>query len=493
MRPFHRLPLLALVLLATAAAPGRASAQAQPAGAPDWDARPALAPAPTFTPPEVQRFELSNGLPVLFVEKPGVPLAQINLLVRAGAVNDPEGKEGLAAFVADMMDEGAGDYSALELADAVDFLGIDLRTGASLHDLQVQLHTPVSKLDEALALMADVALRPTFPQEDLDRLRDRQLTAFEQRRDEARSVAGVVVDRTLFGEDHPYGRPPEGEPAAVASFTQGDLAAFHDAAVRPERAALVVVGAVTPEEIRPRLEALFGAPWAAGGDLPEAAVPEPAQVASRTVTLVDKPGAAQSVVRIGRIGAARSTPDYYALEVLNTILGGSFTSRLNQNLRETHGYTYGAGSSFAFRPVAGPFLAYADVQTAVTGPALAEFFNELEGIGEAIPAEELAKARDYLALSFPSPFQTVRGTAAMVGDLFLSDLPADTYARYTERVQAVSAADLARVARQYVDPERVAVIVVGDRETIEADVRALDLGPVETLTIEDVLGTPPGE
>ena len=486
MRLFRRLPLLAVALLA-------AAASAQPSSAPDWDTRPALGTAPDFVPPAVERFELSNGLPVLFVEKPGVPLAQINLLVKVGAVDDPAGQEGLTAFMADMMDEGAGDLSALDLADAIDFLGIELQTGASLHSLQVQLHTPVSKLDEALSLMADVALRPTFPEADLERVRTSRLTSLEQRRDEARAIASVIFDRTLFGKDHPYGRPEEGSPESVAGLSRADLAAFHDAVLRPERSALVVVGAVTEDEIRPRLEALFGAPWAPGGDGASAEVPEPPQVEARTVTIVDKPGAAQSVVRIGRIGAARSTPDYYALQVLNTILGGSFTSRLNQNLREAHGYTYGARSSFSFRPVAGPFLASADVQTAVTGPALTEFFRELNGIREDVPAEELAKARSYVALSFPSPFATVRGTAAMVGDLFLSDLPADTYARYTERIRAVTADDLARVAREYVDPDRVAVVVVGDRAAIEADVRALDLGPVTLLSVEDVLGPPMGE
>ena len=177
--------------------------------------------------------------------------------------------------------------------------------------------------------------------------------------------------------------------------------------------------------------------------------------------------------------------------MLNTILGGSFTSRLNQNLRETNGYTYGAGSSFAFRPVAGPFVASADVQTAVTGPALTEFFRELEGVRARVPDDELAKARNYVALSFPEPFETVRGTASMVADLFLDDLPLGAYDRYTADVLAVTGDDLERVAAEYVDPARVAVIVVGDRETIEADVRALDLGPVQTLTIDDVLG-PPG-
>ena len=476
--------LLLLALLATAAA----SAQT---AAPDWDTRPALAEAPAFAPPTPATYALSNGLPVLFVEKPGVPLAQVNLLVRTGSVDDGD-LDGLADVAADMMDEGAGDLSALELADAVDFLGISLGTGAGLHSLAVQLHTPLSKLDEALALMADVALRPTFPEADLERVRVSRVTALEQRRDEPRAVASVALARALYGDDHPYGRTGSGEPATVGAISRDDLVAFHERAVRPGNAALVAVGALDWAELQPRLEAAFGtAAWPAAEAVPGVTVADAPQVGPRSVTLVDKPGAAQSVVRIGRIGAARSTPDYYALDVLNTILGGSFTSRLNQNLRERNGSSYGARSSFDFRPAAGPFVAYADVQTDVTGPALAEFFNELRAIGETVPADELAKARDYLALSFPSPFATVRGTAAMVGELWLQGLPLDTYAGYTAGVQAVTASDLERVARQYVDPERVTVVVVGDRAAVEADVRALDLGPVTTLTIEDVLGPAP--
>ena len=476
-----RRPLLFLLAALVASAP---SAQT----APDWATRPALAEAPAFTPPTVERHALSNGLPVLFVEKPGVPLAQVNLLVKTGTADDGE-QDGLAAFAADMMDEGAGDYDALALADAIDFLGIGLTASAGLHSVQVRLHTPLSKLDEALALMADVALRPTFPEADLERVRTSRLTALAQRRDESRQIAGVALAHAVFGDGHPYGRTGEGTPATVGALTRDDLAAFHERAVRPGNAALVVVGALGWEDVADRLEAAFGADaWPAGEAPARPALVEPAQVGPRAVVLVDKPGADQSVVRVARVGAARSTPDYYALDVLNTILGGSFTSRLNQNLRERNGYSYGARSSFDFRPVAGPFVAFADVQTAVTAPALTEFFNELAAIGEAVPEAELAKARDYLALSFPSPFQTVRGTAAMVGDLWLSDLPADTYARYSAGVRAVTAADLARVAREYVDPDRVVVLVVGDRSVIEDSVRALDLGPVTVLSVDDVLG-----
>ncbi|PAP75583.1 M16 family metallopeptidase [Rubrivirga marina] len=462
-------------------------AVAQPA-APNWDTRPALAEAPAFAPPLPAGHSLSNGLPVLFVQKPGVPLAQINLLVKTGSVDDGD-LDGLADFAADMMDEGAGEYSALDLADAVDFLGISLGTGAGLHSLSVQLHAPLSKLDEGLALMADVALRPTFPEADLERVRTSRITALEQRRDEPRAVAGVALAQALYGDDHPYGRLGLGEPATVTAISRADLVAFHERVLRPGNAALVVVGAVDWAGLQPKLEAAFGAAaWPAAEAVPGVTVPDAPQVGPRSVTLIDKPGAAQSVVRIGRIGAARSTPDYYALEVLNTILGGSFTSRLNQNLRERNGYAYGARSTFEYRPAAGPFIAYADVQTDVTAPALAEFFNEFEAIAEDVPSSELAKARDYLALSFPEPFATVSGTAAMVGSLWLYGLPPDTYAEYTTGVQAVTASDLARVAHEYVDPERVDVIVVGDRAAIEADVRALDLGPVTTLTIADVLG-----
>ncbi len=472
---------LLAVLLAAASA---ASAQAV-----DPAARPALGPDPTFRPPAVERFTLSNGLPVLFVAKPGVPVAQVDLLVRSGATSDPDGRGGLATLTADLMDEGAGTRTALELADAVDFLGVTLESGSGLESLAVRLHAPVSRLDAALPLMADVALRPAFAEAELDRLRLSRLTDLAQVRDEPRQLASLVYDRTLYGDASPYGRPTDGTPASTRAVTRADVVRFHDAVVRPSNAALVVVGALDRAAITPLLERLFGAAaWPDRPAPPRAVVPAPTQVAQRSVVLVDKPGAAQTVVRIGRIGVPRATPEFYPLRVLNAVLGGSFTSRLNQNLRETHGYTYGARSAFDFRSAPGPFTASADVQTAVTGPALTEFFRELTGIREPVPAAELAKARNYVALSFPEPFETAAGTASMVGDLYLSGLPLDTYAAYTTGIRAVTEADLTRAARAAIDPDRVAVVIVGDRSAIEADVRALNLGPVTVLSIDDVLG-----
>jgi predicted Zn-dependent peptidase len=215
------------------------------------------------------------------------------------------------------------------------------------------------------------------------------------------------------------------------------------------------------------------------------------QVDRREVLLVDKPGAPQSVIRIGRIGVERTTNDYYAIEVMNTILGGAFTSRLNQNLREDKGYTYGAFSSFAFRKLAGPFTASAQVQSDATDESLTEFLRELHGMLQPVPAAELSRAKNYLALQFPGAFQSVAGIANNLEELAVYDLPPEYFNEYVARVLAVTQQDVQRVARQYIDPERIEIIVVGDRASIEADVRALNLGRVRILSIEDVLGPVP--
>jgi len=258
---------------------------------------------------------------------------------------------------------------------------------------------------------------------------------------------------------------------------------------RPNNAVVIVVGDITVAETMPMLEQAFGA-WTPG-EIPTHEWPEAKQVDSREVLLVDKPGAAQSEIRIGRIGVERKTEDYYALQVMNTILGGSFTSRLNQNLRERNGYTYGARSSFAFRPNPGPFMAGAAVQTDVTDKALTEFFNELRAILEPVTDDELTRAKNYVALRFPGRFEAVAQVAGNLEQLAVYDLEPEFFNEYVQRILAVTKDDVRRVARKYLDPDRVKVIVVGDRERIEAGVRALDLGPIRLFSVEDVLGQPP--
>jgi predicted Zn-dependent peptidase len=457
-----------------------------PAQAPDRSRPPEPGPPPALRLPPVQQFRLSNGLPVLLLEKHNVPLVQVNVFITAGAVLDPAGKPGTASMTAAMLDEGAGPRDALALADAIDYLGARITAGAGHHSTVIALHTPRARLDSALVLVADVALRPRFAPEELERQRRERLTMLTQWRDQPPAIAAAGFSQVLYGADHPYGVPVQGTAASVRGLTVADLQAFHAAHFRPANAALVVVGDVTLAELRPALEARFGG-WR-GDAAPRRPPPAPQPVRRRTVTLVDKPGAEQTQVRIGFVGPSRDTDDFYALTVMNTILGGAFTSRLNQNLREDKGYSYGAYSRFDFRPQPGPFLAAAAVQTEVTDKAVAEFMKELRGITRSVTDEELDRARTYVALQFPQNFQQVADIAGEMGDMVLFGLPPDYFNQFVTRVQQVTRADVERVARKYMDPERVAIVLVGDRATIETGVRALGLGPLRVLAVDDVLG-----
>jgi zinc protease len=455
---------------------------------PDRSARPPLGPVPKLDLPEPQRFTLANGLDVVVLEKRDVPLVQVNLQLGAGSVRDEVGKTGVAAMTATMLDEGAAGKSALELADAFEMLGARFGVGAGVHTASVSLRVPVDRLSDAIALMADVVLRPDFPANELERLRTEALTSLIRRHDEPNAIAGALFDETLFGEAHPYGR--DVDEASLRALAVADLEAFHDRFYRPDGATLFVVGAIPPADARRIAEGAFGG-WQRSGATPPAAIPAAPQVAGRTIYLVDKPGAVQSVVAIGRIGVARTNPDVYALEVLNTILGGSFTSRLNQNLREDKGYTYGASSVFDFAVAPGAFRAGAAVQTQSTGPAIAEFMNELNRILEPIPEEEVDRARKNLAMSFIQGFQATSQIAGQLADVEEHGLPADYLDRYVDRIMAVTKADVERVAAKYLDPANVAIVVVGDRSAIEEQIRALGLGDVRVLTVVDVLGPIP--
>jgi predicted Zn-dependent peptidase len=456
---------------------------------PDRSHVPEAGPPPALKLPAIQHFTLTNGIGVVVLEKPGVPIVQVNLVIRGGAVCDPAGKSGLASMTASMMMEGAGARDALQLAEAIDLLGARIGVAAGLHTSGVELHTPTSRLDSALALMADITLRPAFSATDLERKRKERLTTLLQWRDQPPSLASVEFSHTLFGAAHPYGVPSVGNAATLRSFTPADLRSFHAAWFRAGNATFIVVGDVRAGDILKRLNARFGEWTGVANPVPVPAAP--VQVAARRITLVDKPGAPQTEVRIGRIGAARSSGDYYPLIVLNTILGGSFTSRLNNNLREVHGYTYGAGSRFDFRPIPGPFLAASAVQTAVTDKALTEFMKELTNILEPVGDAELSRAKNYVALSYPADFQSIAEIADHLEELVVYGLPDDHFNRYTERILAVTGEDVLRVAKTYIDPAKVEIILVGDRAQIEAPVQALHLAPITVRTVDDVLGPAP--
>ncbi len=455
---------------------------------PDRSSPPELGPPPTLSLPPIQEHTLSNGLRVMLMEKHNVPVVQVNVIVHTGSAYDPADRIGLATMMADMMDEGAGSRDALQLADAIEFLGARIGVGSGTHTITTTMYTAVTKLDEALPLMADILLRPTFPEEELERKRLSRLTQILQAHDEPRAIASVLFSKALYG-DHPYGNPGIGDEASTRAITVSDLRRFHDTYFKANNAVVIAVGDITPATILPKLETALGG-WRAG-TVPELSWPAAKQVRETQVLLVDKPGAPQSEIRIGRIGAERKTADYYALDVMNTILGGSFTSRLMQNLREDKGYTYGAGSSFSFRPLPGPFLASSAVQTDATAASLTEFFKEFDAIREPVPEDELTRGKNYEALAFPGAFQSVGGIAGNLSEIAIYDLPRDYFNQYIERILAVTQADVQEVARKYIVPEQMLVVVVGDRASIEEEIRALGLGPVRILSIEDVLGPKP--
>jgi len=460
------------------------------AQAPDRSHPPQPGPPAPLHLPAIQKQKLSNGLPVWVVELHKVPVAQINLVVLSGTANDPPGKYGVASLAAAMLEEGAGSRSALEIADAIDYLGADLGTATTSDLSAVRLHVPVARLADALPIMADVALRPTFPKDELDRQRQQRLTSLLQGRDDPPTISAIAFSRILYGKGHRYGTAQMGTAETIKTLTSDDLRAFYTSAFRPENAVLLAVGDITADKAMPLFEKSFGA-WKASGAAASEKLPPTDEPPARQVYLVDKPGAPQSQIRIGRIGVPRSTSDYFPIQVLNTVLGGSFTSRLNMNLREVHGYAYGASSAFDMRGAAGPFYAAAGVQTDKTAEALKEFFNELNAILKPVPAEELSRAKNYVALRFPSAFETTGDISRRLEDELVYKLPDDYFAKYVQNIQAVTAADALRVAQKYINPERVAVVVVGDLKTIEPGIRALNLGPIKVMTIDEVFGPKP--
>jgi predicted Zn-dependent peptidase len=437
---------------------------------------PVLGPVDPLVVPAVVERRLSNGLRVLVVEHHELPLADILLIVRSGSEAESPARAGLATLAANMLDESAGGRSALEIAEQISFLGISLGTGAGWDQSRVSLHTPIAQLDSALALMADVTLRPTFPANEFDRLKKERLTALLQQRDRGPAIADVAFSYVLFGDEHPYGHPQLGTEATVGALALGDVQAFYQTHFRPNNATVVVVGDVQPDDVTRRLERWLGG-WRPGA-IPETRFPSPPPAGSRTVHLIDKPGAAQSSVRIGVVGAPRSTADYFPLVVMNTVLGGAFTSRLNQNLREDKGYTYGAFSAFDMRRVAGPFLASAEIVTEKSDSALIEALSEIRGMHEPVPTAELEKAKSYIQLGLPSEFETTGGIASRLVPVALYDLPLDYFGNFSRNVGAVTQAEVQRVARQYLTPERLQIVVVGDTKVIEGGIRAANVGDV---------------
>ena len=452
---------------------------------------PAIPAPPAFRMPAVQTARLPNGITINLVEMHELPLVEVDIMVRAAGARMDGDLAGLATFTAGMLDEGAGTRDALGISAQAAYLGAVYGTGADWDYAELEISVPKRNLGPALDLMADLLLRPRFAAAEVTKQRDLRLANIISARDEPNAVNGVVLGALLFPEGHPFHRPAGGDSLSTARLDSATVRGFYNAQYTPDRTTIVVTGDLTMAEARQLVTARFGG-WRqdrmARRDPPTAeALPAPVDRATR-LFLVDKPGAAQSVIALARPGVERTNPDYYALQVMNTILGGSFSSRLNQNLRETKGWTYGAGSGFTYRPVPGPFRATASVRTDVTDSALMEFRREIALIRDSLVDEvELQRAQAYLALGLPADFETTGQMADQLGELMRFGLPFTWWNSYVQRVMAVTRADVQRVARQYLDPTRMTIVVVGDLAKIRPGIEATGIGPVE---IRDVQGRP---
>ena len=432
---------------------------------------PAPRPSPALPFPAIEKATLENGLRVWTVRHTQVPLVAFTLLVRRGAASDPAGKDGLAAVTADMLDEGSGERSAIEIHEALARLGAQFDTDIG-SDATVASVTVLSRFSQrALGLLSDIVVRPALREDDFARVRQLRLHRLTQLRDMPGALADRAFLRLLYGA-HPYGHSPIGSEATLAAMTIDDVRGFHARSIRPAVATLIAVGDCDHEGIVRLAADAFGG-WVGGvdGDVSdEALVPQ-----APAITVVPRPRAPQSELRIGHVSAARSTPDYHELVVANTILGGQFVSRINLNLREHKGLTYGARTSFEFRRLPGPFALQASVATAGTAVAIRESIGEIAGIRGPRPAteDELALGIAALTRGYARSFETGEqiGRAAM--QLALYDLPDDYFEQFVPRIEAVTADDVSRVTARHLDPARLVTVVVGDLDAIGPDLGAL--------------------
>lgn len=443
-----------------------------------WRARaPKPGPAPGFTLPQGETFRLANGLMVLHHHNPALPLVSAQLLIKSGNAANPVTLPGLAGFTAQMLEEGTATRSAPQIADEIAQLGAFLDAGSGVDASSVSLLALRANFAPALDILADVVLHPAFPTAEVERQRASRVNDLIQQRDDPEAVAAVAAAGAFWGSRHPKGYGQLGTEPAIRSVTREDLVNFWRRHYVPSNAALVVSGDVRLAELKALVESRFGA-WQ-GADAP-GGEPGGAEGSKARLVVVDEPGSGQTALRVIGPGVARTTPDFAALQVMNGALGGMFSSRLNNNLRETKGYTYGIYSGFRFDRTPGPFLIDSTVERAHTGASVREIIKEVEGMREApLPAAELSSARDALLLSLPGQFETNADVGASLAELFVYGLPLDYYKGLPAQLRAVTAGQVQDVARKYLDPQQMKVIAVGDRKRILPQLQPLGLGTAE--------------
>lgn len=477
--------LLASITCSTTPNTARPGATTADVDGGDWRAtQPTAGPEPQLQAPVPTREILNNGLTVLWVNKNKLPLVSLTVLIRAGSASDPKDRAGLASMVGEMLRSGTKSRTADQINDEIETLGTGLHVSADQDTLELSLTTLTGNLPAALDVIADLLQNPTFPAAELERVRRKQLATLTRMLDDPRTVAGNIFAKAVFG-DHPYGHTSLGNHAAVQAMSRKDVVGFYRRNIVPGNTAIIFVGDIDTEAASRATKHALGA-WStpgAGTSPPPSPITQPAQV-----TLVHKADAPQSQLAVGQLGISRAHPDYFALLLCNAILGGEFTSRINMNLREDKGYTYGAYSSLQLLRGAGTFAVVTGVETTATSAAVAEILKEIAAIREAdVSADELEDAKHKYTLSLPGYFQTVQTIAAMVANIYAHDLPLDYYQQVPEKIAAVNVADIRRVAQEHLQPQTLSVVVVGDKSKVVEGLKNLERGTIVEL---DANGSP---
>jgi zinc protease len=445
--------------------------------------------------PRFERTVLASGLRVITVNVPDRPLVFANLLVRRGAAEEPADLAGATILTARAMSEGTQHYPGVELIEAGERLGATLHVDASWDAFTASVEVAATRLGAALELLAELLEHPTFPAPDVARLRDERLNDLLQVKADPRRRVDQAFNATIYTPDSPYGRSAGGDEETVPRLTPVVLGKTHRTVLDPSRAAIVIGGDLSGLNVPRLVEAALGS---FGGERSEtAAASEPPRAESAVdrpiVRFYHRPGSVQTELRIGHVGLSRRTPDFHAVQVMGAILGGLFNSRLQMNLREEKGYTYGIGAGFDMRRGAGPFSVRTAVQTAATVPSISESLLELRRIQDApVTAAELASARDYLVGVFPLRFETPGAVVGALGGLFIHELPDDELARYRGEVEAVTVEAVQKAARDHIHLDRIAIVAVGDADAVGPELAAAGFGEVEVIAPEEDGGDPNG-
>jgi len=422
--------------------------------------------------PSPNERELQSGVPIWVVEKHTVPLAAISMTLHAGAEWDSNGRPGVATLAGELLDAGTGEKSLLEIARRVESIGATLGVSTSFDGMIISIVTHSRFVPDALEILADVVLRPVFPAEEFERVRSRREAVLMQQKDRPGSVATQVFHRVLYGAGHPYGNDPLGTPESIRAIERAEVTDFWQKRFAPDRAALLAVGDTDGDDFASVARGLFS-DWTPSSSPLGPAMRHPG-TPKRAIYLVDRAGSAQSEIRIGRPALQRKHPAFFSALVVNKILGGQFSSRLNMNLREKKGLTYGAHSHFSFNKQPGPFVASGAVETTKTALAVQEFLREIDLMArEGVTEEELEVSKKGIAGNFVLNFETPLQVAYALQNCYLYELPRDYFATYVQNIGGVTRGDAARLAAEYLEPSTMAIVVVGDAAKIRSDLDRL--------------------